>query len=131
MNSEWEAAVTSGDSDAVSQLLREGANVDARDRYGRTGLMIAAHAGHLHVVETLIASGADLNVTAKYGFSALMLAAVSGHEEIARTLAAAGADRAIRGTGAPGFDGKTAADLAADLGLGSLAADLDIGRRRA
>lgn len=56
--------------------------------------------------------------------------AVTGHGECARLLARAGADRALVGTGAPGFVGKTAYDLwvARDLavarGMAELYADL-------
>jgi uncharacterized protein len=121
---EWERAVTRGDLATVLELLRAGADVDARDRYGQTGLMLAAHRGHRDVVEALVAAGADLNVTAKYGLTALMLAVVAGHPEVARALATAGADLGVRGTGAPGFTGKTAYDLAVARGMAQLSADL-------
>ena len=121
---ERERALT-GDVDAVQRWLGSGVDVNARDRHGQTPLMVAAHRGHLEVVEVLIASGADLDVTAKYHLSALMLAVVAGHAEVARRLAAAGADRTIRGSGAPGFAGKRACDLARDRGMGDLAAALE------
>jgi ankyrin repeat protein len=44
-----------------------------------------------------------------------MLAVINGHIGIVDTLARAGADVTIRGTGAPGFAGKTALDLAIDM----------------
>jgi ankyrin repeat protein len=44
--------------------------------------------------------------------SALMLAIVRGHPAAARALIETGADLSIRGSGAPGFEGKTALDLA-------------------
>jgi hypothetical protein len=78
--------------------------------------MRAAHLGHLDLVQALIAAGADLDVTAKYRLSALMLAIVAGHVDCARALARAGADLALAGSGAPGFAGKTAYDLAAARG---------------
>ena len=86
--------------------------------------MLAAHAGHREVVETLIAHRANLNITAKFGLSALMLAIVAGHAEVARLLAKAGADLSLRGTGAPGFAGKTAYDLAVERGMLELSAEL-------
>ncbi len=112
MDAAWERAVTGGDIEAVPQQLRAGVNVNARDRYGQTALMLDAHRGHRAMVETLVSQGADLNVTAKYNLSALMLAILAGHADIARRLAGAGADVGIRGSGAPGFLGKTAYDLA-------------------
>ena len=42
-----------------------------------------------------------------------MLARINGRDAIVGVLADAGADLTIRGTGAPGFAGKTALDLAA------------------
>jgi ankyrin repeat protein len=124
MNAMWEHAIKRGDVQSVVALLGQGANVDARDRYGQTALMQAAHAGRREVVETLIAHRADLNVTAKFGLSALMLALVAGHEDVARILTRAGADASVRGTGAPGFAGKTAYDLAVDRGMLELSAEL-------
>jgi ankyrin repeat protein len=121
----WEDAITRGDVDAVREMLRRGADVNARNRYGQTGLMLAAHAGHREVVEVLVRHGADLDVTAKFGLSALMLAVVSGHSEIARLLARAGSDLSLRGSGAPGFSGKTARDLALARGMHSLATELE------
>ena len=113
MDSAWETAVTRGDVEGVREMLDAGAPVDARDRHGPTALMIAAHHGHGAIVEALVSRGADLDVTAKFGLSALMLAIVAGHGAIARLLARAGADLSLRGSGAPGFAGKTAYDLAA------------------
>jgi ankyrin repeat protein len=124
MEAAWEEAVAGGDVQRVGELLDRGIDVDARDRYGQTALMRAAHAGQHELVATLIAHRANLNVTAKYGLSALMLAVVAGHADVAHLLANAGADLSMRGTGAPGFAGKTAHELAAARGMGALAADL-------
>jgi ankyrin repeat protein len=124
MQAAWAEALERGDTATLEQLLAGGADPDARDRYGQTGLMRASHAGQAAVVELLIRHGAALDVTAKFGLSALMLAVVAGHGDIARQLARAGADRSLRGSGAPGFAGKTARDLALDQGLGELAEEL-------
>ena len=124
MDAAWERAVTGGDVAEVRRLLAAGAAVNARDRYGQTALMLAAHRGALDVVEALIQAGADLNTTAKYNLSALMLAVVAGHAAVALALARAGADPTIRGTGAPGFLNKTAHDLALARNLPTVAAAL-------
>ena len=121
----WEDAVARGDAAVIRDLLARGADPDARDRHGQTALMRAARQGHAELVRALIEAGAALDVAAKYGLSALMLAAVNGREETARALARAGADRSLRGSGAPGFAGRTAADLARDRGLEALAAELE------
>ncbi len=125
MDAAWEDAIKRGDDQIVLELLGRGTDVDARDRYGQTALMLAAHAGHREVVEILIRHRANLNLTAKYGLSALMLALVAGHEDVAHVLAKAGADLSLRGTGAPGFAGKTAYDLAMERGMLELSVELE------
>jgi len=124
VNTTWERAVRRGDVQAVRELLRSGADVDARDRHGQTALMLAAHRGHEEIAVLLAEAGADLNVTAKYNLTALMLAIVAGHPAVARVLIRAGADLEVRGTGAPGFAGKTAHDLAVAREMTKLYADL-------
>ena len=130
MDASWEDAVRRGNAETLRHLLSRGLDPDARDRHGQTGLMLAAHAGHLASVRLLIDHRANLDVTAKFGLSALMLAVVAGHKEIAQALARAGADRTLRGTGAPGFAGKSAADLAAARGWSDLAIELAPERQR-
>jgi ankyrin repeat protein len=120
MEASFEDAIKRGDAEDVRRLLGRGIDVDMRDRHGQTALMLAAHAGHREVVEALIAHGANLNVTAKYGLTALMLAIIAGHANIARLLADGGTDLSLRGTGAPGFAGNTAYDLAAARGMQEL-----------
>jgi ankyrin repeat protein len=124
MKAAWEDAIKRGDVRIVRDLLGRGTDVDARDRYGQTALMLASHAGHREVVEILIAHWANLNITAKFGLSALMLALVAGHAEVARLLVKAGADLSLRGTGVPGFADKTAYDLAVERGMLELSTEL-------
>lgn len=117
-------AAKCGDVLALEDLLQAGADIDARDRYGQSALMLAARGGHRVAVEALLRHGANLNFTAKFGLSALMLAIIAGHEEVARILARAGADLELRGTGAPGFWNKTAYDLAAEREMTALCAEI-------
>jgi ankyrin repeat protein len=124
VNRYWEDAVTRGDVEAVRAQLDAGTDINARDRYGQTALMLAARSGNQEVVEALIAHGADLDVTAKYNLSAVMLAVLAGHPKIVRALAQAGADLRIQGSGTPGFAGKTAYDLAVVRGMTEVYADL-------
>lgn len=112
LRSPWWAAVRAGDAEALERLVAGGADIDALDGHGQTALMNVARDGHAAAVRCLIAHGADLDHTAKYHLSALMLAVVNGRDAIVGLLADAGADLSIRGTGAPGFAGKTALDLA-------------------
>jgi ankyrin repeat protein len=112
MTQEWKDAVRRGSIDELQHLVATGADVDARDGHGQTALMLAAVEGHDHVVEWLVERGAVLDHTAKYGLSAVMLGVVNGHVDVVRALVRTGANLGLRGTGAPGFAGKTALDLA-------------------
>ena len=115
MNHEWQRATEEGDLEEVRRLLESGAYIDAKDRYGQTALMNAAHAGNVELVRLLVERGADLDVTAKYNLSALMLALIGRHTEVARLLIEAGADVTLRGSRA--FQGRTALSLAQDGGF--------------
>src|SRR5512134_2345858 len=110
MKEEWKEATKQGDLEKVRSLLEEGADINAKDRYGQTALMNAAHAGQVELVRLLVEKGADLNVTAKYNLSALMLALITHHVEVARLLIEAGADLNIRSSA--NFYGRSALFLA-------------------
>jgi ankyrin repeat protein len=112
MTPEWKTAVRADDVRRLQALLSAGADINALDEHGQTGLMIAARDGKTAVVRWLTEHGADLNHTAKYHLSALMLAVINGRDAIVGILVDAGADRSIQGSGAPGFAGKTALDIA-------------------
>lgn len=129
MTPQWGSAVRTGDANAVRAQLAAGSDVNARDEHGQTGLMLAAHGGHEAVVRVLVDAGAQLDASAKFGLTALMLAVVAGHDAVARLLADAGADLTPRGTGAPGFAGMTAQDLAAARGMHQLATRLSADTR--
>jgi ankyrin repeat protein len=111
----------------LRQLIDRGSDVDSRDRYGQTALMLVARNGYLEAARVLVGAGADLDRTAKYHLSALMLAVVNDRTPIAELLIEAGADTQIRGTGPPGFAGKTALELAEDLGRESASQMLEHG----
>ena len=103
----WEEAASTGDVAALERLLAAGADIDALDEHGQTALMLAALEGHERAVAFLAQRGANLNHTAKYRLSALMLAVIRGHRWVAQALVNAGADRSIKGSAAPGFEGKS------------------------
>ena len=124
MRPDWDRAIRHDDVGTLARLLEEGADIDARDAHGQTGLMIAASSGAPGAVAFLVERGAALDHTAKYHLSALMLAVLRGEPTIVRALVAAGADRSIRGSGAPGFHGKTALDLAEAAGRTEIVAIL-------
>ena len=122
---DFERAVRDGDAATVGRMLDEGTDVNSRDTHSQTGLMIAAQRGHLAVVRALIGRGADLNQSAKYHLTALMLAVINRHAEVVRVLVEAGADVSVQGTGAPGFAGRTARDIAEGIGDPALNAALN------
>lgn len=125
MDELWRKAAVDGDHETVAARIAAGTDVDARDKYGQTALMLAAPRGHEAVVRCLIDAGADLDVTAKWGLSAVMLAVINQRPAIAEALARAGANLGLRGTGEGGFYGKTAAELARENGQAELADTLD------
>jgi ankyrin repeat protein len=112
MRPAFRGAARYGDLERLRALLDTGSDVNVRDRYHQTGLMLAAQGGHTEAVRLLIERGADLDVAAKFSLTALMLAVLGGHAEVVRLLVAAGADLTIRGSGAPGFFNRTALGLA-------------------
>lgn len=117
MKSDFRTAARTGDTDQLRTLLDGGCDVDSRDRYGQTGLMLAAAYGHADAVRLLIQRGADLNSRAKWNLTALMLAIIRGHIGTARLLIDAGADlSATGGKGTLSLHGKTALDLAQERG---------------
>lgn len=83
----------------VERLLDEGADVNARDDFGNTPLLLALDRGKTKVAKLLIDRGADVNVMNKKGWTALMLAAVGGYTDMAKILIEKGADvdKAISG----------------------------------
>lgn len=112
MKPEWRAAARAGDVETLERLLSAGHDIDAKDEHGQTSLMVAARDGRTAVAQFLVGRGADLNHTAKFHLTALMIAVLNGRVAIVRALVDAGADLTVRGSGAPGFHGKTALDLA-------------------
>ncbi len=62
-NAELSEALTNNHSD-VAKLLFEngaGADVNAKDKYGKTALLKASQSGHVEIAELLLAHGADVN----------------------------------------------------------------------
>ena len=112
MTPAFRGAAKGGNVEYMRALLDTGSDLNQRDRYHQTALMLAAQNGHADLVRVLAERGAELNVAAKFSLTALMLAVIGGHTEVVRALVAAGADLTIRGSGAPGFAGKTALGLA-------------------
>ena len=69
--------------DAVTVLLDNGADVNARDGDGRTALIVAAAGGMLDVARVLLKRGADMDATDRLERSAWMYASMANREEMA------------------------------------------------
>jgi ankyrin repeat protein len=79
--------------EAVSLLVEKDADLESKDRYGRTPLSWAAEKGLKAVVRLLLEKGADPeSKDAKYGRTPLSWAAVNGHEAVMRLMLEKGAD---------------------------------------
>ena len=76
----------------IRELIKSGANVDARDNQSYTLLMIAARDGWHDVVDLLIQFGAKLDFKSSSGKTALMLAAEYNYYDALKLLINAGAD---------------------------------------
>jgi uncharacterized protein len=100
-------AVESGQTARVQELLRQGANLQVRDREGNTALAIAAYYDRAEIAEALLARGADPNVRGLNGLTPLMRAAENGNVDVARVLLKYGAK-----VNAQGLTGETALSLA-------------------
>jgi ankyrin repeat protein len=82
----WEA-VRQGDLATVTSLLDQGADVNAKFRYGATALFKAAERGHTEIVKLLLARGADVTVKDTfYNATAMTWALSNGHVETVRAL---------------------------------------------
>ncbi|KAM7125643.1 ankyrin repeat domain-containing protein 29 isoform 2-T3 [Molossus nigricans] len=93
-------------------LLNSGrVDVDCRDSYGTTLLMVASYAGHIDCVKELVLQGADINLQRESGTTALFFAAQQGHNDVVRFLFEFGASTEFRTK-----DGATALFLAAQGG---------------
>ncbi|GFS15723.1 ankyrin repeat, SAM and basic leucine zipper domain-containing protein 1-like [Elysia marginata] len=107
-------SATSGDEQGVSECVRiltqAGADINARDRYQVTPLMLSSKEGHLLVVKTLIAQGAQVNMRNSQGWTALTMATQRSRAPVVVELLDSGADVNIQHS-----DKLTVKDLAAHL----------------
>ena len=112
------AAAYNGSADSVEQLLKHGADPNALDDEGKSAMVYAAGHAYAPIVALLLQAGVDVNPRYAHGLTALMWAA--GHD------ASAGVDdveatikKLIEHGAALDLKddrGKTAADIARDLG---------------
>ncbi len=89
-------AALQGNVEVVRQHIRSGTDLDARDAYGSTPLMIAATFGRAGVAEALIDAGADLHIRNNDGGTPLHAAAFLCRTEIVALLVNRGANKYVR-----------------------------------
>jgi ankyrin repeat protein len=85
-----------GDLKTVQQHIAAGTDLDQKDSYGSTALIIAATFDKTEVAKALIEAGADLNVTNNDGGTALHSAAFLCRTEIVKALLDKGIDKNIK-----------------------------------
>jgi len=97
MSEQLHEAVRAGEVARARELIAAGADANARDSYGATPLMNAAHGGNVEMVRALIASGADVSAVDELGWNAIHKAVYNsdldrGFAEVVDALAKAGCD---------------------------------------
>jgi CubicO group peptidase (beta-lactamase class C family) len=89
-------AALQGNIEAIRQHIEAGSDLNERDAYGSTPLIVAAAFGKTEVARALIEAGADLNVTNNDGATALHTAAFLCRTEIVKALLDKGANKYLR-----------------------------------
>jgi len=82
-----------GNIDAVRQHINAGSDLNKKDAYGSTALIIAATFGRAEVAKALIDAGADMKITNNEGSTPLHIAAFLCRTEIVKALLEEGADK--------------------------------------
>ncbi len=75
-------AAHTGDVTAIRDLVSDGADLDARDRAGRTAAHVAAFASHDEVIKVLAGAGANMNALENRAYDVLTIAAVANDPEL-------------------------------------------------
>lgn len=84
-----------GNVDAINQHIMAGTDLNKKDPYGSTPLVITATFGKTEAAKALINGGADLNIRNNEGSTALHIAALFCRTEIVKGLLDKGADKSL------------------------------------
>jgi CubicO group peptidase (beta-lactamase class C family) len=99
-------AALQGNIGAIRQHIKAGSNLNEKDAYGSTPLIIAATFGKTEAARALIEAGADMTIRDNYGSTPLHLAALFCRTEIVKALLDKGANKYLRNN-----SGSTALDI--------------------
>jgi CubicO group peptidase (beta-lactamase class C family) len=89
-------AALQGNIDAVRQHIAAGTDLNEKDAFGSTPLIIAATFGRAEVAKALIEAGAALEITSSEGSTPLHVAAFFCRTEIVKALLESGANKYVR-----------------------------------
>ncbi|KAK6705444.1 hypothetical protein SNK05_009341 [Fusarium graminearum] len=81
-----------GNVESTRLLLEKGADIEAKDKTGKTALLIAATSSKHEILKLLLEKGANVNAKDRNGWTALLIAARSSKHEILELLLEKGAD---------------------------------------
>ena len=85
-----------GNLSAVRQHINAGSDLNVKDQYGSTPLIIATTFGKTEVAKSLIEAGADMNITSNEGATPLHTASFFCRTEIVKALLSKGADKTLK-----------------------------------
>ena len=86
-------AVALGNLDVVRQHIRAGTDLNEKDAYGSSPLIVATTFGKTNVAKALIENGADMTIGNNEGSTPLHISAFLCYPEIVEALLKAGADK--------------------------------------
>lgn len=95
LNEKLIQAVEREDTDVVSKLVMEGADINAQNDKQRTATMIATYNNDVSTVKVLIEAGADVNIQDDMLNNPFLYAGAEGYLEILKLTIEAGADPTI------------------------------------
>ncbi len=85
-------AARKGDIDAVRALLHQGSQINEKNWYGQTPLILSVRAGHYTVARFILEKGADVNACDMERYTPIHWAAQYGYDDIVTCLLEYGAD---------------------------------------
>ena len=91
-------AAFDGPLEEVKELLQSNANIEAKNGYQSTPLLLAAQLGHRDIVDLLLEKNADIEAKDQWQRTPLHLAARNGHRDVVHLLLEKNADIEAKGT---------------------------------